>query len=184
MPSNAYGFDENKLKVAIDDAIRDAIDGIDLSDQINSYINRIYPVGTIYTSAYRKNPYEIFGFGEWTEFASGRTLVGVDTTNSLFDSPLREGGHTELANHSHTFEASFSLRSGKSGIAGGKKGKNTVYTSKGDSSDKFYPWEHDNSYSQQNLDLIKISGNTGTAGTGTGKNMPPYVTVYFYRRIS
>jgi microcystin-dependent protein len=68
----------------------------------------IYPIGSIYTSVVNTNPSTYFG-GTWTAFASGRTLVGVDTGQTEFDTVEETGGaktHTltsgEMPSHTHT----------------------------------------------------------------------------------
>ena len=50
-----------------------------------------YPVGSIYTSVTSTNPGEIFG-GTWESFGSGKTLVGVDTTDDDFKIAGKTGG--------------------------------------------------------------------------------------------
>ena len=68
----------------------------------------IYPIGSIYTSVVNVNPNTYFG-GTWSAFASGRTLVGVDTGQTEFDTIEETGGaktHTltsaEMPSHTHT----------------------------------------------------------------------------------
>jgi microcystin-dependent protein len=68
----------------------------------------MYPVGSIYTSVVNTNPNTFFG-GTWISFATGRTLVGVDTGQTEFDTVEETGGaktHTlttnEMPSHTHT----------------------------------------------------------------------------------
>ena len=68
----------------------------------------IYPIGSIYTSVVNVNPNTYFG-GTWSAFATGRTLVGVDTGQTEFDAIEETGGaktHTltsgEMPSHTHT----------------------------------------------------------------------------------
>jgi microcystin-dependent protein len=68
----------------------------------------MYPVGSIYTSVVNTNPNTFFG-GTWVSFATGRTLVGVDTGQSEFNTVEKTGGaktHTlttnEMPSHTHT----------------------------------------------------------------------------------
>lgn len=39
--------------------------------------NANWPIGSIYMTADARNPAEIFGFGEWEEFARGRVIIGT-----------------------------------------------------------------------------------------------------------
>ena len=68
--------------------------------RISNIINLIYPVGSVYTSVNNRNP-SIWLGGTWVSFGSGRTLVGVDTGQSEFNSVEKPGGHKELQSHAH-----------------------------------------------------------------------------------
>ena len=66
-----------------------------------------YPVGAIYLSVSETNPSTLFG-GIWERIAKGRTLVGVDDTDTDFETVGKTGGektHTlsvnEMPEHSH-----------------------------------------------------------------------------------
>jgi hypothetical protein len=68
----------------------------------------MYPVGSIYTSVINTSPSTYFG-GTWSVFASGRTLVGVDTGQTEFDTVQETGGaktHTlteaQIPSHTHS----------------------------------------------------------------------------------
>jgi microcystin-dependent protein len=71
----------------------------------------VYPVGSIYISVLNTNPNAFFG-GTWVSFGTGRTLVGVDTGQTEFDTVEETGGaktHTlttnEMPSHTHTQNA-------------------------------------------------------------------------------
>ena len=85
-------------------------------DDITNIVNQavtasklaIYPVGAVYISVDDTSPATLFG-GTWTAFATGRTLVGIDTGDSDFDTVEEEIGsktHTltsdEMPSHTHT----------------------------------------------------------------------------------
>ena len=70
--------------------------------------NKVYPVGSIYLSVNNSNPSNYFG-GTWVAWGSGRVPVGVNTSDSNFNTVEktgRESEHTltvdELAQHGHT----------------------------------------------------------------------------------
>jgi len=72
-------------------------------------LETIYPVGSIYINAgVATNPGTLLGFGTWTAFGTGRTIVGVDSSDTDFDTVRETGGsktHTltiaELPSHTH-----------------------------------------------------------------------------------
>lgn len=118
---------ENKdliLKVATAGLIQ-IVDIADLQEQINAIntnfnqnvLDLIYPIGSIiYNDDENFNPNTVFG-GTW-EKIEGRMIIGLDDTDSDFNTLKATGGsktHTqtleELAQHKHEF--------GKDGTAGG-----------------------------------------------------------------
>ena len=54
-------------------------------------VDDIYPVGAIYISVDATSPATLFG-GTWSQFAQGRMLVGLDSTDGFFDEVEETGG--------------------------------------------------------------------------------------------
>ena len=70
-----------------------------------------YPVGSIYISVNATNPADLFG-GEWSRFAAGRVLVGVQENDADFATVERMGGTKsvtltveQMPSHTHTQDA-------------------------------------------------------------------------------
>ena len=66
----------------------------DTQAAIDEVVNRIYPVGSIYLSVTDSTAAAVaarFG-GTWVAFGSGKTLVGVDTTQTEFNTVEKTGG--------------------------------------------------------------------------------------------
>lgn len=129
-------------------------------------VNVIYPVGAIYISVSSTNPSTFLG-GTWERFARGQTLIGVDASDTDFNAAGKTGGsktHTltidEMPKHSHTY-----LRP-------------LMFTYDGTNLRRAYG----------NSDEIKSTEIEGAAKeSGRSQphnNMPPYVTVYMWQRIS
>ena len=122
-------------------------------------LETIYPVGSIYINAgVATNPGTLLGFGTWTAFGTGRTIVGVDSSDTDFDAVRETGGsktHTltvaELPAHTHTAQGDASA--GGSGVAGNANSSATYNT-----------------------------GSTG--GGGAHNNLQPYITAYMWRRTA
>ena len=56
-------------------------------------LETIYPVGSIYINAgVATNPGTLLGFGTRTAFGTGRTIVGVDSSDTDFDTGRDTGG--------------------------------------------------------------------------------------------
>ena len=82
----------------------------------------LYPIGSIYMSIQDTNPSVFFG-GTWERIAKGKTLVGVDESDTDFNASSKTGGektHTltidEMPKHRHTLDY-YSV-----GTGGGGKG--------------------------------------------------------------
>ena len=58
------------------------------------------PIGYIYISTNSTSPEVLFG-GTWQQIAQGRTLVGIDTSDSDFNSIGKTGGSKALQEHAH-----------------------------------------------------------------------------------
>ena len=137
-------------------------------------LNAMYPVGSIYTSTSSTNPHDIIG-GEWTRIkdtfllAAGDTYTADDGTHTTAtagsaDAVLVSHSHTVNTYHRHGMENIFSAGSGGSGSAYvNQNSRNSV------------------------VRYTDYQGNTAAPTTtegesGTGKNMPPYLTMYVWKR--
>jgi len=136
----------------------------------NGLLDRMWPVGSIYISIDSNNPGDRFG-GVWVRFAQGSTLVGVQV-EALPGFPLDPD-----FNFSSTF-----LRRGE---------KMCTLTEEQMPSHSHNYLRVENSFSNQII-MMNI-GNTFTLGrpnASTGSrgdnqphnNLPPYITVFMWRR--
>ena len=131
--------------------------------QINgtNVLEKVYPVGSIYINAsVSTNPATLLGFGTWTAFGAGRVMVGLDSTDTDFDSAEETGGaktHTLTVNqipaHTHTLDTSDQpAGTGSLEVAGGSP----VGT--------------------------KLTQSTG--GGQAHNNLQPYIVVYMWKRTA
>lgn len=51
-----------------------------------------FPVGSIFIAVVGDNPADLLGYGTWSEFGTGRILVGIDSGNPDFDTLEETGG--------------------------------------------------------------------------------------------
>lgn len=146
---------------------------------ITTALSALYPVGTIYTNAsVSTNPATLFGFGTWTAFGAGRVMVGLNASDSSFDTLEETGGskdsvvvsHTHTATdsgHQHTESIGFvnTFGSGSSGSRGSYGGTGTGTRDLTESAS------------------ASISVST-TGSSGTNANLQPYITVYMWKRVA
>lgn len=66
----------------------------------SSIANTIYPIGSIYVSNNNTNPGTLFG-GTWVAFGSGKTMVGLDSVDTDFDTAEETGGAKTKAISAH-----------------------------------------------------------------------------------
>ena len=134
----------------------------------------MYPVGSIYISILPTNPNTLFGFGTWVAFAAGRTLVGLDSSDSLFDVVEETGGSKDavVVSHTHTVtDPGHNHIYGKGqvqNIYGGGAGGGVAYLTT-------------NTDTTTSTTGITID-STGVSGTNA--NIQPYITVYMWKRTA
>ena len=136
---------------------------IQLKDKNNEkfYPHPYYPVGSIYLSVIDTNPSIWFG-GTWEQIAKGRTLVGVDTNDTDFNTVKKTGGSKYLQKHRHTAGKYDAMGIGNSAVASGNNYQGIIATG--------------NSYTS------RIS--TNETGTGDSGNLQPYFTCYIWCRTA
>lgn len=140
-----------------------------LEDYLNELFLKVYPVGTIYTSTSDINPTEYFG-GTWEIYGSGKCLVGVDTSQTEFNTSMKSGGSksvtlnlNQIPSHAHNMYHTGRLLYWDSGLTG-----------------MGYP-------NYNGATPIQTTWDARTANSGGGQahtNLQPYITVYFWRRTA
>lgn len=62
------------------------------AETLNYAFKLMHPIGSIYMTTVETNPSEIFGFGTWELWGAGRVPVGVDTTQTEFNTVEKTDG--------------------------------------------------------------------------------------------
>jgi len=127
-------------------------------------IETVYPVGSIYiNAAVATNPGTLLGFGTWVAFGAGRVIVGLNASDSDFDTAQETGGaktHTltvaEIPSHTHT-----------STLKGNGEDENQNIPSASDNTDPSLTMTTD-----------------ATGGGGAHNNLQPYIVAYMWRRTA
>ena len=129
--------------------------------QINgtNVLEKVYPVGSIYINATNStNPATLLGFGTWVAFGAGKVIVGLDSSDTDFDTAEETGGaktHTLTTSEipSHTHSLSTSDNPGGTGaieVAGGAP--------------------------------TSTQTTQATGGGGAHNNLQPYIVAYMWKR--
>lgn len=146
-------------------------------------LSRIYPVGSIYMSATLSTAAQVNATlgGTWVAWGAGRVPVGVDSSQTEFDTVEETGGSKYIQNHTHDIRWN------------GQSGRRVLmsYTSGSVASFDLSGWQAVNAVSSDtspvNLMAGKVhepSDNFGLLDTGDAGNLQPYITCYMYKRIS
>ena len=187
--------------------VQAAIDGTctKFSNELSNFLNKIYPIGSIYISTANTNPSTFLG-GTWENYADGRVLKGIKsgTAGATGGSSTVTLSASNLPAHTHTYDKVASttgshvltlaetpgqlVRSlpwvdsgrGSYGINSDKGGKSGDYIAIVDST---YPgWQSDGGHTHP---ISTTSTNTGSTGSSTPTAISiqdPYITVYMWRR--
>ena len=135
---------------------------------VTATIANAYPVGSIYMNCSNAtNPGTLLGFGTWAAFGEGRVLIGIDSSDTDFDTAEETGGsktHTlteaQLPSHRHQVGSNDS-GTGTGGAAG-------------------------------NMELVRDAGtgngpavNSSFTGSGDAHTIvQPYIVVYMWKRTA
>ena len=178
--NDSSGVQSDNLQGAIDELYEEATDYTEMR-------KLIYPIGSIYMSTVDDTVEKVqarFG-GTWQAFAQGKTLVGVSASETEFSTIEKTGGektHTltiaEMPKHRHTilrqqwYSADLVHSSSTGFIYSWKSGAGT-----GGSTYK--------SYRSPDADLSQHTSDMETTGSGSAhNNLPPYKTIYMYKRTA
>ena len=135
---------------------------------VTATIANAYPVGSIYMNCSNAtNPGTLLGFGTWSAFGEGRVLIGIDSSDTDFDTAEETGGsktHTlteaQLPSHRHTIGSNDST-AGFGGAAGNQE------------------------FVQDAGSGIGTPCNTSFTGSGQAHTIvQPYIVVYMWKRTA
>jgi len=142
---------------------------------VQSVAQVLFPVGAIYTATVSTNPATLLGFGTWTAFAAGRTIIG----NGGGYTAGNTGGSADAITVSHTHTATstvsdpghnHSVNAGANATASLNSGGtvNLAATNTGTATTG-----------------ITVSTSIASSGSsGTNANLPPYIVVYMWQRTA
>lgn len=176
-------------------------------------LSLVYPVGSIYTSVNNTNPGSFLG-GTWVSFGAGRTLIGVNSSDNDFSASQKTGGakqvtlstdqmpsHTHSGstdsgdgNHNHNAQTAEASLEGTFTAFRGTTGG--IVSRVGESSDNVggtgttrenlkISADHQHQININNSGAHVHGFTTESAGGSEPIDIiPPYITVYFWRRTA
>ena len=155
-----------------------------LNSGLYGVLDKVYPVGSIYIATVSTNPDTLMfggsGHTTWTAFGAGKTLIGIDSGDTDFDTVEETGGAKEVTltsaqsgvpAHAHKFRISGDSTP-DSGTTGGIIVSPTGVTVNGTSGEP-----SDTSGEQ-------IGGNTAADAASAHTNLQPYIVVYMWKRTA
>ena len=155
------------LKNSLKNELEESINNLDtkITEFQNTFLNLVYPIGAIYLSLSSTNPGTLFG-GTWEQLKD-RFLLGAGDSYSAGGTG-GEANHTltvnEMPSHGHGMERNvgWPLNSPNGNEWG-------VMYEHGDTTYPYTRWD---------------TTTRSTGGSQAHNNMPPYLTVYMWKRVS
>lgn len=186
--NNKFSLDANGNLVV--NSITTNSDGEGQALNNTAICNLIYPVGSIYISVNSTSPATLFG-GSWTQLKD-RFLLGAGDTYANGST----GGSATLQSHTHSIPA-LSGTAASSTHSHIVTTRTTTYAQGSQSAWRCLSWPGTNTdYSQtvytnngtkdgaHTHTVSTTASSTGSTGDGNSGNMPPYLTVYMWKRIA
>jgi hypothetical protein len=140
-----------------------------------------YPVGSIYINAsVSTNPATLLGFGTWTAFGAGRVMVGLNGSDSSFDTLEETGGSKDSIVVSHTHSATASSHDHSFTViatAGADAGSGALVGGTSNAG-------NDGSYSGTTGGTAPSVTVSSAGSSGTNANLQPYIVVYMWKRTA
>jgi microcystin-dependent protein len=171
-------------------------------------VDKAYPVGSIFMSTLATNPATQLGVGTWAAWGTGRVPVGVDTSQTEFNTVNKTGGekthllsmnempqhshdgapHTHSINHDHQQTNTRSVNWSESTTTGGNGTRVTdIANATGGAGTQasitftIAPYSG-NSGAAVFTGKTSLSGGNLDTSTSPHNNLQPYITCYMWKR--
>ena len=129
----------------------------------SAWQDKVWPVGSVYIAVVSTNPNTLLGFGTWSAIGAGKTLVGLDSGDTDFDTVEEtSGAKTQTISTSYLPASALTVTASPNG-AGGAATCPQVHTAQ------------------------SCSSSFSTSNMGSGTALPivqPSFVVYFWKRTA
>lgn len=155
----------------------------------------IFPIGSIRMTTTTAGAASFLG-GTWVQWGTGRVPVGVNTSDSNFNTAEKQGGAStvalstaQLPAHGHTVSGTVTLGNESAHTHRASTGAYKVGSGSGSS---YYYMTNNGATDQQTTGAgsphthsASFSGSAGNTGSGEAhSNLQPYITCYFWKRTA
>lgn len=163
---------------------------------VTAAMQAMYPVGSIYINAgVSTNPTTLLGFGTWVAFGAGRVMVGLNGSDTLFDSLEETGGSKDavVVSHSHSTgdagaaSGTFEVERRDNGIDSVRRtgGIASAYGGASVGASSLQGSGNDRGTSGVTISVPNHAHSVSTTGSsGTNANLQPYITVAMWKRTA
>lgn len=156
------------------------LDDTKLDNLITEKMKMMYPVGSIILKMNNVNPSTYLGFGTWELIAQGRTLVGVNTSDSDFNTVNKTGGAKKHKHWAGGYKANMNLNAIDNKIyIDAQFGKSNPEVSYPETARFNFPngTEEAHSSGESSVYGVSVSGQSAESS-----NVMPYLTTYIWHR--
>lgn len=150
-------------------AITIAPNGITATEIAQSFLDTIYPIGSVYTNATNStNPGTLLGFGTWVSFGAGRVPVGIDSGDTDFDTAEETGGNKTTTTTTDVPVTGYGTTGGSPGSI--TSGRMVVGSG--------------NNEAAETLESLRAAGSAQTITSSNIDVVQPYIVVYMWKRTA
>jgi hypothetical protein len=143
-----------------------------------------YPVGWLLFSEANVNPATFLGYGTWVSYGAGRVLVGLDASDTDFDTAGGTGGaktSSAVVNHTHAVSVTdpghAHVENSNNATTGGLRGWGAADTSTNTSTATGYS-------TASATTGITATTESPAGGVASFSLMNPYIVVYMWKRTA
>lgn len=173
--------------------IADAVAAYLATNPPQADLSAAWPIGSVFASVVSESPATLLGFGVWQAFGAGRMLVGYDANDADFNAAEKTGGaktvtlteaqmpaHTHVQNaHGHAVSDPGHVHSLPAFTHATGNAANKVEVTNSTTASSASTGSQTTGVTVGDATAV----NQQTGGGQAHDNMPPFVTVYLWKRV-